>query len=398
MNKLYGDGIHDDTFAIQEMIDNSYAHLCLPMPQKYYLISKPLELPSNFKLELPRFAEIRLAKNSNCVMLKNKTISKREERIECKLYDFINEYSPDAPCENIEIEGGIWNLNNKEQAPNPLLKKNYEPECFNGFIFLFYNVHNLRISSLTFKDPVTFAVTLDTVSYFTIDNIIFDFNYGNPLATNMDGIHLNGNCHFGSITNLKGACYDDLVALNADEGSGGEISNITISGIYAEDCHSAIRLLSANYPVKNIHISDIFGTYFQYCVGITRFYPTKSKGIYDGITLDNIYASKAKRLPVYNKEPESYVYPLIYIESKLYIKALKITDLHRREELIPVETIYVGENTEIEQLILENITTENHTDSDSMPLLVNNGTINYLYSHSIFENGKLVEMKSNKEE
>ncbi len=57
---------------------------------------------------------------------------------------------------------------------------------------------------MLFKDPVTFSITLDIVSYFTVDNIIFDFNYGNPLATNMDGIHLNGNCHFGEILNLKG--------------------------------------------------------------------------------------------------------------------------------------------------------------------------------------------------
>ena len=175
---LYGDGVHDDTAAIQELINTSGTELKLPVPKMCYLISAPLELPSDFKLVLPRFAEIKLAKGSNCVMLKNKTVTLRQNRTKYKLWDHINEWSPDYPCENIEVEGGIWNLNNLEQNKNPLLTGVYEPKGYNGFIFLFYNVKNLRISSLTLKDPVTFAVTLDTVTYFTVDNIIFDFNYG----------------------------------------------------------------------------------------------------------------------------------------------------------------------------------------------------------------------------
>jgi len=383
-NILYGDGINDDTKAIQEMIDNANGEVVLPSPEVCYIISKPLELPSDFRLVLPRFCRIKLKANSNCVMLKNKTVSHKAQRNNSNLWYFLNEYSPDAPCQNIEVCGGIWDCNNKEQNPNPLVTRIYEPEGYNGFGMLFYNVKNLRISSLTVKDPVTFSITLDTVSYFTVDNIVFDFNYGNPLATNMDGIHLNGNCHFGEISNLKGACYDDLVALNADEGSAGEISNIKIKGLYAEDCHSAVRLLSANYPVRNIHISDVYGTYFQYCIGLTRFYKTNDKGIFDAITLDNIYASKAVRLPVYNKKPDDYVYPLIFIESKLHIGSLKISDLHRREYIIPVETVFVGEDTEIEQLLMDNISVENHTESESIPLLVNKGVVKKLKASELY--------------
>lgn len=74
MHILFGDGIHDDTDAIQEMIDSGCCEVVLPAPKVRYVISRPLELPSNFKLCLPRFAEIRLAKGSNCVMLKNKMV------------------------------------------------------------------------------------------------------------------------------------------------------------------------------------------------------------------------------------------------------------------------------------------------------------------------------------
>ncbi|WP_407424840.1 hypothetical protein, partial [Methanobrevibacter sp.] len=206
MYKLYGDGVHDDTNAIQELIDSGVCEVCLPVPEKSYLISKPLELPSNFRLVLPRFAEIKLADGSNCYMLKNKTVTNRAERVR-KIWDHVNEYDPDFECRNIEVCGGIWNFNNLNQLENPIFTKEYEKTGYAGFGFLFYNVKNLIIKSLTLKDPASFAVILDKVSYFTVEDIIFDYNYGNPKAFNMDGIHVNGNSHFGHIRNLKGTCY-----------------------------------------------------------------------------------------------------------------------------------------------------------------------------------------------
>jgi len=140
MNKLYGNGIQDDTAAIQEMIDNAGSELRLPMPEVCYVISKPLELPSNFKLSLPRFAEIKLAKNSNCFMLQNKAVTDNVNKIKDKFCYCLNEWSADAPCKNIEIEGGIWNFNNLEQSPNPIYTGIIEPENYTGFGFLFYNV------------------------------------------------------------------------------------------------------------------------------------------------------------------------------------------------------------------------------------------------------------------
>ena len=214
---LVGDGVHDDTAAIQDMID-CCSEVVLPMPEVCYLISKPLVLHSGCKLKLPRFAEIKLKDGSNCVMLTNEMRGDIAERTDSKLFSFINRFSPDFSCENIEVEGGIWNFNNKGQLGNPLSTRDYGDGWYSSFGFLFYHVRNFRMSSLTLKDPVNFAVTLDTVSYFTIENITFDFNEGNPYQSNMDGIHCNGNCHCGRIANLFGTCYDDIVALNAEEG------------------------------------------------------------------------------------------------------------------------------------------------------------------------------------
>ena len=255
---LWGDGIHDDTDAIQELIDSGVCEVSLPAPKKCYLISRPLLIPSNFKLRLPRYAEIRLADGSNCFMLQNKAVPSPQKRLREFLSPFQKEIfyycdlfspEPEDACHDFEIEGGIWNFNNQKQEPNPIRQRQIDERRYLGHLMLFYNVRNFRLSNMTFKDPANYAVMIDTASHFTVENITFDFNDGNPAAVNMDGIHLNGNCHHGIIRNLKGSCYDDMVALNADEGSDGPITDIEIAGLWGTDSHSAVRLLTVKNPV-----------------------------------------------------------------------------------------------------------------------------------------------------
>ena len=397
-NTLYGDGIHDDYPAIQEMIDSGVCEVSLPAPEKCYLISKTLTLPSNFKLTLPRYAEIRLMDMSNCPMISNKMVEDYAERVPEKyktifngdpyyLWAHVNKYSPEIMTENIEIEGGIWNFNTMNQLANPEQTHVREPYGYSGDGMLFYGVKGLRMANMTFKDPVHYGATYDRVSYFTIENIVFDYNMGNPYAVNLDGVHFNGNCHFGIIRNLKGTCYDDLVAINAHEGSRGDCTNITIDGIYSENCHSAVRLLAVGENIENIHISNVYGTYYQYGIGITKFYPGEATGRYDGIHFDHIYMSKAERKPEYMKG-NSYVYPLLYVQNDLTVKNLVIENVHRIETDTPVETIYVGQCATVENMIVNDVTQENRTDKGDMPVMVNRGTINKLQFTNIREGGQ----------
>lgn len=391
---LYGDGIHDDYPAIQEMIDSGVCEVSLPAPAKNYLISKTLVLPSNFRLVLPRFAEVKLANGANCLMVKNKMVPDYADRLPVDLNDlwggickhlwyYVNEYSPDALTENIEICGGIWNCNNMNQLPNPEQTEGFGPYGYTGEGMLFYGVKNLKISSITLKDPVHWGISFDRVSYFTVEDITFDYNMGNPMAINMDGVHFNGNCHFGKISNLKGACYDDLVALNAHEGSRGPITNIEIDGLFAEGCHSAVRLLTVSDDIQNIHISNVYGTYYQYCIGLTKYYPGETTGAFDGISIDHVYASKASRDGIY-PWPNGYVFPLIWMQKDIKAKNVKITDLFRKEYNIPVETIHIGEGVTVDTLILDNIVTENHTGK-KMPMIVNHGSVKDLITNHIIE-------------
>lgn len=397
-NVLYGDGVHDDYPAIQEMIDSGKCEVVLPVPQKEYLISKTLLLPSHFRLVLPRFARIKLADGANCCMVSNKMVyapaerSKKDwEGIHRQLWYYVNEYSPEAVVNNIEICGGIWDFNNQKQLPNP--ERMYfdvnerqvkgQPYGYTGEGMLFYGVSHLKLSSMTLKDPVHWGASFDRVSYFTVEDITFDYNQGNPCAINMDGIHLNGNCHFGVIRNLKGACYDDLVAVNAHEGSRGPITNIEINGLFAENCHSAVRLLTVSDNVEKIHISNVYGTYYQYCIGLTKFYHGETTGVFDAISIDHIYASKAFRDGIY-PWPNSYIYPFFYLQEDIRAGHITISDVYRKEYCVPVETIYIGKHTEVESLILEKIVTENHTEKE-MPFMVNHGKVKNLHMSCLSE-------------
>ncbi|MBR2631932.1 MAG: hypothetical protein IKD29_00685, partial [Lentisphaeria bacterium] len=64
---LYGDGVNDDTAAIQEMLDKG-GLVALPEPEKFYLISATLKIHSDTELVLGRFTEVRLAAKSNAPM------------------------------------------------------------------------------------------------------------------------------------------------------------------------------------------------------------------------------------------------------------------------------------------------------------------------------------------
>lgn len=361
-NCLFGDGIHDDTAAIQELLDSS-AEVSLPQPSGCYLISKPLILHSGNRLSLPRFAEIKLAAQSNCYMLKNETVDDCKKRTEIEAFSFVNFYSPNFTCENIEVSGGIWNFNNKEQNENPQMTKKYEPAGYTGYGFLFYNVRNLKLSSLTLKDPVTFAVMLDTVSHFSVEDIEFDYNDGNPCQANMDGIHLCGNCHHGRLQNLCGRCYDDVVALNAEEGSCGHISDISISGIHTDKSYSAVRLLSARpqAAVKNVHISDIHGTFYHFCIALMKNYKTEFRGSFQNIEIENVYASKCSKGHVNHPWVHNYPhYALIDISSELDIENLKISNLFRDEDFDPLAaTILADKGTKIKNFVFDNINSLN---------------------------------------
>ena len=92
--KLYGDGLHDDTDAIQELLDQRGT---VNIPDGYYLITKPLIIHSNTHFRLSSQATLHLADGANCSLLDNDGLYTDQTNV------------------NITIEGGIWDGNHMAQ-------------------------------------------------------------------------------------------------------------------------------------------------------------------------------------------------------------------------------------------------------------------------------------------
>lgn len=396
--QLFGDGIHDDTAAIQELLDSRAPKIELPVPEKHYLISKTLKLHSDQELVLSRWTVVKLAPKSNCPMLANDDFEKGNRRI--------------------VIRGGIWDYDNVNQAPNPmmLVKKmddsvhrdackrmlipddypldpetgdrhgwndllSYRHDRYFGIIFQIINVDEFEMSDVILKNPVCYAAKFARLSNFTMKHITFDFNEGNPSPNNMDGIHLDGFCHNGFIQDIKGNCYDDLLAFNAEDGiidspCFGPIDNIAVDGIYADRCHSAARLLSCGSRISNITIRNIFGNFYRYAIGFTHFFPERpARGVFDNIVFENLYVGKALALDSdWNKCPD---WGLIWGEGCGSVGSLRITGFHRVEEKTLTPSIDFEGKFEIERLTLEDCSIENRTDKP-VTFLQNAGKIGEL--------------------
>lgn len=357
-NILYGDGVHDDAPAIQEMLDSGIAEVNLPIPEKHYCIGATLKIHGGQTLKMSPFTTVKLMADVNAAMLENA--------------DF-TVYS-----ENICVDGGIWDMNSIEQEPNPghfpgkdglIIRERMEklgyrrvntsyPELtvpwplYTGFCMRFCRIKNFTLKNVTYKNPVTYAVQMSYTENFTVRDITFDYRVGAPKLWNMDGVHIEGHCKNGYIGNLKGACHDDTVALTADDGVYGPIENIVIDGIFAEHAHSAVRLLSHGLKVENVRISNVFGSFYTYCIGMTKYHgPEEERGYMRNIVIDNISASASEG----TKDVEGGNYPFIWVEKGLDIEDLFISNVNRIEETYPTPMIKIDEGARVDNFVLTNL-------------------------------------------
>ncbi len=360
-----GDGNHDDTEGIQAALDTRAGTVCLPSPPARYVISKALVVHSGQTILTDPNATIRLADKADSLMLTNG--------------------DPSGGDRGITVQGGIWDGNNANQTPHDFSPQvPYDPGRFLGVLIRFNNVRNLRIADLTLKDPESFAVQLGNIEQFTIENIGFDYNL---LRLNMDGIHLNGNCRFGRLANLKGTTNDDMVALNADDGSiaemaRGPISDIQVDGVFSDNGYTAVRLLSAGSPVSRVRLSNIFGTYRYNVVSFTHHdvHPG-APSVFESILIDGVFCSKPAT-PLANPLPSDAwgcaSAPLIWVASGVLVKSLTIHHLDRVERRPGApDTVVVDAKATVESLHISDAHLINTTES-AVSLLRNSGTIQVL--------------------
>jgi len=278
-DNVKGNGENDDAAGLQVALDSGASVVYFPPPSVRYVIGRALEIHSCQTLMIDRHTTIRLKKQANDEMLTNSDHANGNH--------------------DIRIVGGIWDGNNAEQTRGDTDIAAFDPNLFTGTVIRFNNVKRLDISDLTVKDPESMSIQIGNIHQFTVDNITFD---SNNLRLNMDGLHLNGPCRHGRITNLKhpANANDDFLALCADDGPWGEmtrgpIEDISVDCLSCEHGHTGVRLLSAGSPVRRIRISNIFGDFQYYAVYFTHHYVrpiSPGDSLFEDIVVDGVFASK----------------------------------------------------------------------------------------------------------
>ena len=357
---IVGDGKNDDAPGLQALLDRKTASVYLPPPPVCYLIGSTLRIHSGQSLILDRHTVVRLADQANREMLTNSDHENGNR--------------------GITVSGGIWDGNNANQTRMDIYAKKWTPENYIGVAVQFCNVEDLTIRSLTLKDPESFGMQLGKIRQFTIDDITYDHNM---LRKNMDGVHLNGLCSQGHISNLKGTTNDDLVALNADDAGGcemtrGPISDIVVDSIFCEDGWTAVRLLSHGSPIRRIKLANIFGTYRYNVVSFTnhRVHPGE-QSTFEDISIDGVFCSKSLKGIVHQPGPLWSGLAQIWIDAPAFVSKLTVRNYHRTESLLPSDDIYIEDGAKVENLILDDVSLVNRSKSP-VTLFHNMGTVDSL--------------------
>lgn len=336
-----GDGIADDTAALQRALDGGRRIVVIPAGT--YLIRAALQLDSETTVRADPNAVIRLADHAgNAVdvfLLKN-----RDET---------------GGNHDIVVEGGIWDGNNEH---NPRGQPEEMP-CYTGVGMNFNHVRRLQLRDLVIRNPETYAIRAIHLYDFRIEDIGFDFSI---TRANQDGVHLNGFCERGVIRNLRAlspyATNDDMVALNADDGTGaafvsqqgtvcGPIRDIVVEHLRAPSAFTFVRLLSSRHPIENVTISDIVGGCRFYAINMDRWRFPPGGGQIRNVTLRGL--SVRKMADHFSTQARAAERPLIHIQSA--VRNLRIEQFHRDAVEQPPAPTLVIENGRINRLRLEGL-------------------------------------------
>lgn len=336
-----GDGLADDTAALQKALDGG--HRTVVIPPGTYKISRALKLDSGTTIRADAHAVIRLADHAgNDVGLF--LLTNRDHR---------------TGNADITVEGGIWDGNNEQ---NPRGQKEQMP-CYTGVALNFIYVQRLTLRNLIVRNPDAYAIRACQLEDFRIEDIGFDFSVVRP---NQDGVHLDGFCQRGVIRNLTAlspfATNDDMVALNADDGSAteyviqqgmqqGPILDITIEHLRAESTFTFVRMLSHHERIENVTVSDIAGGCRFYAINMDRWRFPEGGGDIRHVTLRNIHVRKMP--DDFSKQKAPNQRPLIHIQSA--VQGLRLEDFQRGTADVPAATLVV-ENGRRNQLRLEGLT------------------------------------------
>ena len=241
-----GDGVYDDYGAIQNGL-NMAAGGVLYIPAGEYRVGGTIKIPSDTAVFC----------NSQAHLFLNPQRDLRRG-------DFLLS-NQDGPCRNITVVGGIWDGSfDGENVTKP--SDLFDPDGWSGALMGFSQVDGLKLRDMRLQNSTTYYTRFDRVTNFEFDNLTF---CAKKTAFNQDGLHFGGGCKNGVVKRifaLDGETNDDLIALNADDSierienldmQRSAIENITFEDIFADNCYTAVRMLSVTSPIRHITFKNV---------------------------------------------------------------------------------------------------------------------------------------------
>ena len=130
------------------------------------------------------------------------------------------------------------------------------------------------------------------------------------------------------------------------------IENIVVDGIYAEGCHSTVRILSHGEPVNNVVIRNVFGSYYTYTIGLTKYHgPEDERGRIDNVVIENLFASSTQG----TADVKGGRRPIVWVQKGLDVDGLSISNANRVEKTNPTPFLTVEEGASVKNLRLRDI-------------------------------------------
>src|SRR5690606_5190921 len=152
---------------------------------------------------------------------------------------------------------------------------------------------NVRIYDLRIRNTQTYALEFMNWNTVYVDKVeVWQGDVMPEPLHNQDGIHFDGPGENAIIVNSLLRCFDDAIAINADdleiETINGDIRNIFIGNMIF-DTHKGVRILSGDHVVDNIVIEGLSGKTSGNLLEITSF--GLGEGKFGTISVSNVNIS-----------------------------------------------------------------------------------------------------------
>ena len=242
----------------------------IPASEVPYVIDRPVLIPSDRRIEAEDGAVIRLKEGVRTLMFRNEHTADGTHRP-------ISENTRDR---NIAIRGGRWEEWLTHRAGYGRTGMVDGDRSYYGVstCMFFNNLDGLTLEDMTFVHTGGFAVQTGDCRSVFIRNITFTECFA-------DGLHLNGNMENVWVSDVRGQCGDDLVALNAYDWQNSSVDfgpmktvlceNLELSasspykamriqpGVYWYDDGSSVDCALYDLIVRNVRGIKTFKLYFQ---------------------------------------------------------------------------------------------------------------------------------------